>query len=139
MVGAAPAPSWLFTDWLLAQFGNNRTAARLNYARFVAEGHGLASPWTALKGQVMLGMERFVENLPTLIEKKSDLKDLPKAQRLAYRPNPEAIFSREIRADKGMRDEAIRVTYLQFGYSMAAIARHLEIHHSTAKKGQVLT
>jgi putative transposase len=134
MVGATPAPQWLHTDWLLSQFGSDRAAARSRYAQFVSEGMGSASPWIALKGQVLLGTETFVENLLPLLEEKNNLKELPKAQRLAHRPSLEAIFSAEARTSKGTRDEAIRSAYLKFGYSMAAIARELEIHYSTVSK-----
>jgi REP element-mobilizing transposase RayT len=43
-VGDAAAPAFLTLDWLLAQFGRNRPAARDSYARFVAETPIRASP-----------------------------------------------------------------------------------------------
>lgn len=49
MIGASPAPPWLYTDWLLSQFGSDRADARRRYAKFVSEGMGAASPWVALK------------------------------------------------------------------------------------------
>ena len=120
---------WLYTDWLLSQFGESRTVARERYAAFVAEGLGDTSPWPALKGQVLLGSEHFVESLLPLLEKKSDLKEVPKAQRLANRPELKAIFIPEARANKKARDSAIRKAYIEFGYSMAAIAKEPEIHY----------
>jgi hypothetical protein len=69
-----------------------------------------------------------------LIEKKSDLKKLPNAQRLLHRPELKALFPPEIRTDKRMRDTTIRKAYLELGYSMASIARELEIHYSTVSK-----
>lgn len=132
LVGAAPAPQWLCTDWLLGQFGDDRANARGRYAQFVSEETGMASPWNALKGQVLLGTEHFVKSLMPLVEKKRDLKELPKAQRFAHRPELKAMFSSK--ADKKMRDTAIRKAYLEFGYNMAAIARQLGIHYSTVSK-----
>lgn len=134
MIGASPAPPWLYTDWLLSQFGNDRASARRRYAQFVSEGVGVASPWAALKGQALLGHEAFVENLLPLIENKGDLKEFPKAQRLLHRPELKALFPTETRTDKRMRDKTIRTAYLEFGYSMASIARELEIHYSTVSK-----
>ena len=134
MVGTALAPEWLYTDWLLSQFGESRTVTRERYAAFVAEGFGGTSLWPALKGQVLLGSEHFVESLLPLLEKKGDLKEVPKAQRLVHRSELKAIFTPEARADKKARDSAVQRAYSEFGYSMAAIARELEIHYSTVSK-----
>ncbi|MBA4142854.1 MAG: transposase [Nitrosospira sp.] len=134
MIGAIVTPQWLYADWLLSQFGQNRAAARIKYAQFVAEGCDLPSPWVALKGQVLLGADGFVESLLPLIEKKGDLKEFPKAQRLAHRPELNIIFPAETKADKGIRDAVIRKAHLEFGYSMAAIAGQIGIHYSTVSK-----
>jgi hypothetical protein len=134
MTGAAPTPEWLYTDWLLSQFASDRATARSRYAQFVSEGIDSASPWVALKGQVLLGTEAFVERLLPLIDKKGDLKEIPKAQRLMHRQELDDIFMTEIRREKKLRDAAIRKAYLEFGYSMAAIARQIGIHYSTVSK-----
>jgi REP element-mobilizing transposase RayT len=130
-VGIARTPPWLHTDWLLSQFGNDRAAARRSYAQFVSEGIGVASPWIALKGQILLGTERFVGSLQPLMENKGNLKEVPKSQLLLHRPELKALFSTEIRTDKRIRNTTIRTAYLEFRYSMAAIARELDIHYST--------
>ncbi len=134
MMGAAPAPPWLYTDWLLGQFGQGRAVARRRYAKFVAEGRGIPSPWPQLKGQVLLGTEGFVKTLLPLIGEKSSLKELPRAQRLAHRPELKAIFPARVMADKAARDEAMRKAYLEYGYTMAAIADKVGIHYSTVSK-----
>ena len=134
MVGSVPTPQWLHMDWLLSQLGQNHATARLQYAQFVAGGYGMASPWTALKGQVLLGTKSFVESLRPLIEKKGDFKEFPKAQRLLDRPELTTIFSVEAKMDKKVRDATIRTAYLEFKYSMAAIARQVGIHYSTVSK-----
>ena len=133
-IGAASLPQWLHTDWLLGQFGSDRASGVRKYVQFVAEGRSSPSPWAELKGQVLLGTERFVESLLPLLGSKGDLKEFPKAQRLLHRPELKAIFPAEVMAGKGVRDESIRKAYLEFGYSMAAIARQLELHYSTVSK-----
>lgn len=57
-----------------------------------------------MKGQVLLGTERFVESLLPLIEKKGAHKEVPTAQRLAHQPAITILFPTPLRADKGMRD-----------------------------------
>lgn len=134
MTGAAPCPEWLYTDWLLSQFGHGRTNACRRYEQFVLEGIGGLSPWGDLKGQVLLGTEAFVQYLLPLIDKKGSLNEIPKAQRLMHRPELKDIFTTKIRREKKLRDSGIRKAYLEFGYSMASIARELEIHYSTVSK-----
>jgi len=133
-MGLTDCPGWLNTDWLLSHFGRHRAVAQRHYADFVAEGVGLLSPWSALKGQVLLGSEAFVEKMRPLLEQKDKLKEIPRAQRLLHRPSLMALFTKVIQDNKILRDEAIRKAYLDYGYSMAAIARHAGVHYSTVSK-----
>jgi hypothetical protein len=48
-VGQQGDPSWVTTDWLLAQFGQRRTHAVRAYQQFVAAGVG-QQPWDDLTG-----------------------------------------------------------------------------------------
>ena len=54
-VGAEEEPAFLTTDWLLSAFGGELAAARVGFARFVAEGGDGECPWKDLKGQIYLG------------------------------------------------------------------------------------
>lgn len=133
-LGMTACPGWLSTDWLLGQFGKRRSIARQRYAEFVARGIGLASPWAALQGQVLLGTASFVEKIRPLLEDKDQLTEIPRAQRLLHRPSLKKLFTREVRGDKMMRDKAMRQAYLEYGYSMAAIANAAGVHYSTVSK-----
>lgn len=133
-MGLTDCPGWLNTDWLLSHFGRHRAVAQRHYADFVAEGVCLLSPWSAVRGQVLLGSEAFVEKMRPLLEQKDELKEIPRAQRLLHRPSLMVLFTKVIQGDKVLRDEAIRKAYLNYGYSMAAIARHAEVHYSTVSK-----
>ncbi len=132
-LGAAPCPEWLSTDWLLAQFGKRRSAARQHYAAFVAQGVALPSPWADLRGQVLLGTERFAEQMRPLLEGADALKEVPRTQRQLLRPSLKALFAGRVRGDKILRDAAIRKA-LVHGYSMASIAEHTGLHYSTVSK-----
>jgi REP element-mobilizing transposase RayT len=133
-VGKTACPDWLSTDWLLAQFAKTRAVARRRYAAFVAEGKGLPSPWPELKGQVLLGSEAFVERMRPVLEAGAGLAEVPRTQRLLHRPSLERLLSERVRADKALRDEAIRRACLEFGYTMAAVARAAGLHYSTVSK-----
>ena len=60
--GTSPAPVWLTTDGLLAEFGKRRVGARRKYQQFVEEGMSAESIWKDLKGQIYLGDDDFVES-----------------------------------------------------------------------------
>lgn len=132
-MGLAPCPDWLSTDWLLAQFGKRRSTARHQYADFVAQGAAQPSPWDELRGQVLLGTERFVEQMRPLLESADALKEVPRTQRRLQRPHLKALFAGRVRGDKILRDAAIRKA-LEQGYSMASIAEHAGLHYSTVSK-----
>lgn len=70
--GMAEALPLLTVDWILSQFGGLRPKAQNSYRHFVFAGRG-ASPWDDLRGQIYLGTESFVEELP----KPAELKEVP--------------------------------------------------------------
>jgi len=134
MMGLAECPEWLFTDWILSQFGKRRAVAQQRYAQFVLDGVNGASPWPAVRGQTLLGSEAFVEKMRSLLTGMENLKEIPRAQRLLHRPVLGDLFPESGQGDKPARDEVIRKAYLEYGYSMAAIASQLGLHYSTVSK-----
>ena len=133
-LGLAERPAWLETDWVLGQFAKTRAVARRRYAEFVAEGRSLPSPWSAVRGQALLGSDTFVEKMRPLLEGVRELKEIPRTQRLLHRPSLVKMFTKAVQGDKVLRDEAIRKAYLDYGYSMATIAHHAGVHYSTVSK-----
>ena len=112
------------TDSLLAQFSHDSLKARSEYLQFVAQGCGL-SPWKQLKGQIYLGSESFVANLP---KQDATTREIPRIQRLADRPPLSVILS------AGASAEAIHRAYRDFGYTQREIARHLGVHYATISR-----
>lgn len=132
--GREPAPAWLTTDWVLSRFGSRRAVAQRQYVEFVAQGRNLPSPWPELKGQVLLGSAQFLVKMQPLLAGIGDIKEIPRNQRLAHRPDLEVLFPENICKDKQVRDETIRRAYLECGYTMAAIAQQTKIHYSTVSR-----
>ena len=79
-------------DWLLSQLGKQRANALRKYKAFVAGGIGQASPWSHVRGQMLLGSERFVKRLQPQLEDKRALKEIPRKQRFSNRPALARIF-----------------------------------------------
>ena len=128
MVGLVASRPWLETDWLLAQFGSNRSRARQGYAAFVGEGNRSAL-WDGLRHQVFLGSEPFVQQHVSTIASSMRLREVPRAQR---RPLAKAIAEYEHRyAD---RREAMARAFLSGAYTMQEIGEHFGVHYSTVSR-----
>lgn len=126
--GQASAPAWLQTDWILAQFGRQRTRAIRQYVEFVHEGARLPSVWSQLQGQIYLGSAAFVKKMQVQIEKKPALDEIPRAQRRGL-TQPLADFEQRY-----ARNEAMARAYLSGQHTMAAIARHFGVHYATVSR-----
>jgi putative transposase len=126
-MGLAPAPAFLAVDGLLALFAKRRTVAQARYAKFVAEGIKAPSPWKALKGQIFLGNERFVEKMQARIDKaqRQDVQ-IPAAHRRPPAPSPAQIDKRA-----PDRNSAIKQAHATGAYSYQAIAEHFGLHFTT--------
>jgi DNA-binding NtrC family response regulator len=116
-------PSFLSTDWLLGQFGKNRSVAQKRYREFVREGIE-NRPWDELKGQIYLGSEDFIVRHSA---KNQELKEIPRAQRKAVKPTLDKLFA------KG-EDAGIAQAYREHGYRLHEIAAHLGIHYATVSR-----
>ena len=132
MVGAVDAPPWLITDWILGQFGQGRARAIEKYIDFVRAGVGLPSVWANLEGQIYLGGEAFVERMRQLghaASKRTQLKEVPRAQRRSKAPALDAISVRFRE-----RDAAMAAAFATGQYTLAQIAEHFGVHYSTVSR-----
>jgi putative transposase len=122
------APKWLDTDWLLGQFGAQRSLARKAYKAFVMKGLGIASPLLATRNQLFLGDDSFIErhrqdNLP------EQLRELSLAHKRSL-----ALPLREYQARHADRDEAMAKAYQSGAYTMAEIAAQFSVHYMTVSR-----
>jgi putative transposase len=127
MMGTEPAPSWLQTDWLLAQFGRNKPEARARYCDFVRAGVGLPSLWDALRGQIYLGSDAFVTRMQALVE--DDIPEIPRAQR-----RPMALPLAHYAASHADPRDGMAAAYASGDYTMDAIARAFGVHYATVSR-----
>ncbi|MDH5669208.1 MAG: transposase [Nitrospira sp.] len=132
--GLVPTPPYLTIDWLLAQFGQQRAAAQRKYQAFVAEGRDQGSPWEAVRGQVLLGSEQFVERLAPGLQDKRLLTEIPRRQRFAARPTLRHLVGARTRTDRARRNETLRRAHLEHGYSLSEIGRAVSLHYSTVSR-----
>jgi putative transposase len=65
LVGKMRPPEFLVMEAVLGYFGRRVSAARRRYAEFLLDGvtKGVAPPWAAVEGQLLLGERRWVERM----------------------------------------------------------------------------
>jgi putative transposase len=127
--GLEAKPPYLTTDWLLAAFGQTTRAATAGYVRFVDAGIGRESPWDALKGQIYLGSEDFVEAMQRCIRPDQSLREIPRRQRQGVARPLEHYAARFTDRDRAMAE-----AYRTGAYSMQAIAEHFRVGRMTVSR-----
>ena len=133
-IGKGKGVSFLESQWILAQFGGERRESIRRYRAFVSEGIDGESPWSALKGQIFLGSEGFIEKLSGLLKGKEPIKEIPRTQRYVTRPSLRELFKEEMVRDKGLRDKAVYKAYSHHGYTLREIAEYLGVHYATVSR-----
>jgi putative transposase len=74
-----PAPEWLETRWTRRNFGREASRAIRRYRKFVAEGvRGSGSPWEAVRAQIYLGGDEFLEEVRQRLKAHPTSKGIPR-------------------------------------------------------------
>ncbi len=126
--GLVDTPSFLTTDWILGHFDDDRARAQQKYVEFVEAGIGGKSPFDEVVHRSILGSPQFVGEMWPLCTGSTLIKEIPRDERIVGRPSLEVLFPcDQTRKD---RDEAIVFGRVGCGYSVAEIARSLQLSES---------
>jgi putative transposase len=125
-VEARKAPKWLTADAVLAQFGLRRGVARRRYGDFVEAAPSDDNLWQALRGQIYLGEEAFVERMQGRLGSAADDVNVPRAQRRSAAPPLSEMASRY-----ASRNDAMVAAYETGDYTQKAIGDFFGVHFST--------
>lgn len=124
LLGRLPAPSWLMSKWLLAQFGRTLPRARAAYIRFVEQGRGRPDPLAGARSELILGRAPGeVEIAP------SNLRGTTKIARRAL-----AASLSEYAAKYPERNEAMARAYRSTAYSMREIGEFFGVSEKTVSR-----
>jgi REP element-mobilizing transposase RayT len=127
MIGGAPQPDWLTTDWLLSQFGAQKKRSMEKYRQFVVDGiQNKRDIWSDLQGQIYLGDEAFISRMQRKTGKEKDDLNIPQKQK-----RPVAPPLAEIVQKPKERDAAIITADATGAYSQREIGEYFQFHPST--------
>lgn len=121
-------PAWLDTDWLLSQFGSNRSQAISAYESFVLAGVGLPSPLQKVRHQLLLGDDEFVQRYQES-KPNEKLSELSMSHRRAL-----VKTLNQYKASCESKEEAMAQAYRSGAYTMGQIAQHFEVHYMTVSR-----
>ncbi len=133
-IGKAKIPPFLTVDWVLSQFGDNKTEAIAGYKQFVLAGKSEDCPWRDVKGQIFLGVDGLIEKYRKLLKRKENLNEVPKIQRYALRPTLKELLPAQKRNGKIIKDKIIYKAYVHYGYTLKEIAEYLGVHYVTISR-----
>ena len=132
--GLRKRPSFLTVDWILRRFSSRRLDARKRYRSFVLAGGGGQSPWADLTAQCVLGGREFIERISPALKEKSNLVEVPRQERFAFRPPLEDLMGERVLESKADRNKVIARAHLDYGYTLSEIAQQLGLHYTTISK-----
>lgn len=110
VVGKAPVPAFLAVGTVLGHFGRRPAVARRRYAAFLMDGveKGVAQPWAAVEGQVLLGERRWVERMKRRLGKRPVAEEVTGRRQLGVRPPLSVVLTQVCRAMKVDADTLLR-------------------------------
>ena len=123
--GLVDAPAFLSTDWILAHFSEDHAQAQRAYIEFVVAGITDKSPFSEAAHRSILGSPQFVNEMWEQCKDSSMIKEIPREERIVGRPSLMDLFSDE--QTRQERDRAIVFARMGCGYSVAEIARRLNL------------
>lgn len=122
----------LSVNWILAQFSNNKRIAQHEYVKFVLSGLGQEPTWKKMQRQCIVGNNKFIKKLEPILQRNSDIKEIPRIQRYASRPPLKDFLHK--RMSRQERNDAIIKAHREYGYTQQEIAVHIGFHYSTISK-----
>lgn len=123
--GMIEPPDWLYADWILSAFSDDKMEAAAQYRRYVERGKDLPSPWIQIRNQIYLGSDQFIDTVKctSSSETEPQAAHFPQPRQTA---KPIDYYARNF----SPRNVAIKKAYLSGAYSMKTIGDYFGLHTS---------
>ncbi|OFW57359.1 MAG: hypothetical protein A2Y75_06250 [Candidatus Solincola sediminis] len=130
-IGARIPPAFLTVGSILKEFSEDEEKARNSYHVFILQGLDQEISYS-LPDCSILGSSEFVDKLKDMMATKKTIREIPRRDRFADRPNIERVIRLGSKQDE--RDTGIFLAFHEFGYRQKEIADHLKLSPSTVSK-----
>jgi putative transposase len=116
----------LTIDWILGQFGSKRRQSEKKYSEFVRAGLGEEKIWKDVKGQSILGQDKFIKRFLNHVKGYEEVKEIPKSQRYIGRPG----LAELLKGTKGRKEisRKAKEAVERYGYGQKEVADYPGIH-----------
>jgi hypothetical protein len=132
--GHSAVPEFLNVDWVLSQFAKRTKIAQKKYSDYIKAGKKAESPLKKVRGQILLGSEKFIEHLIPLLTKGKKKEDIPKWQRYLKRPGLDEIFKDINKKTVKQRNKKIKEAQAKHGYTLKEIGQSLGLHYTSISR-----
>lgn len=132
--GHSAVPGFLNVDWILSQFAKRTKNAQVKYRDFVKQGRKAPNPLDNVKGQILLGSEKFIERVAPALAKGKNKEDIPKWQRHLKRPGLDEIFKSIKNKSQKQRNNKIKQAQYKYGYTLKEIGESLGLHYTSISR-----
>ncbi|MES2206215.1 MAG: transposase [Pseudomonadota bacterium] len=128
-IGLKKQSEWLMTDKVLSNFGTTKPAAQEQFISFVLNGVKQESIWNALRGQLFLGSESFIEETQKHIREDQSLHEIPLQQK--------QLQAKELSyyaANYANKTKAMVEAYRSGGYSLQEVGVYFGVGRMTVSR-----
>jgi REP element-mobilizing transposase RayT len=104
-IGKHKEKRWMEYSWVMSKFGKDKSVARRNYRKYVEEGleGKIETPMKDLYAQVILGGDRFRENLREMLKRQKLSDEIIEKGRFIGKRTPEEII-KEVAQTFGIKE-----------------------------------
>ncbi|MCL5260587.1 MAG: transposase [Gammaproteobacteria bacterium] len=135
IAGLKKSPDFLTIGWILKHFEDQPASARVKYSEFVYAGMNGVSPWDSLRGQIILGKEKFCQTIEKMIGEKVNIPEISRAQRhFIIPPTAEQLTIAKKISSLQKRNEIIHGLHYKNGMAINKIAKLYSLHTSTISR-----
>lgn len=133
MIGAGEASKYFSKKQALLLFDKDPEQAKNVYIEHIKAKISNEKAWEDLKGGLVLGSYEFLDSIKRFLKEKSEVIEIPKRERFANRPGLRELFD-EDKLTKKQRNEVVYLAYIEYGYTLTEIGRHLDMHYTSVSK-----
>lgn len=132
--GLIEAPDFLSPDWIYSQFAKRTENAQKKYKDYINEGKKAESPLNKVRGQILLGSNKFIQKLKPRLTEASSKSDIPNWQKHLNRPKINEIFKGIKNKTLKQRNRKIKEAHIKHGYTLKQIGEKLKLHYTSISR-----